>query len=393
MINKFVSFLAEEKNASIPHLRHLAGESHFYSKNESDKEIDRLEQLHKYLNNEPSKVESISIKADGSPAFNIGHLVDPNDGKFKFGIAYKGAARGWAFSHEDVDRLYSHNPTLQNKMHQLLDHGSKVVRPQHGIIQGDFMGSKENGTIADEGNKVKFKENTIKYGIDKNSDEGKKLKKAKISLALHTRIDDGHQEYNLLPDKFPFHNDVHIFNNRATRSMFNYDDQKKNTFNLHFNKAKQHLDQIEDHDNLVAGHTDHLQTYINNTVKENVNPTVSGYRKHVAEKLQKEVDKVKRPGTKTIKKKALDEAVMHVDLNNENFKHLFKAHQHLDTAKNALVSAMDEGQQHYEHTIKNEPTKPEGYVVKFQGGNSLDNVAKAVNRGEFSRKNFLDESI
>jgi len=389
----FLQYLSEEKNASIPHLRHLAGESHFYGSNETSKELDRLDNLHKYLKNEKSKVESISIKADGSPAFNAGHLVDPADGQYKFGVAYKGAARGWAFNHDDVDRLYAHNPTLKDKMHQLLEHGSKVIRPQHGIMQGDFMGSKENGTISTEGDKVKFKENTIEYGIDKNTDEGKKLKKAKISLALHTRIDKESPEFNVHPGKFPHSDDVHIFNNYANRSMFNYDEPKQNTFDLHYNKAKQALSQIEDHDNLVAGHTDHLQTYVNSIVKTGKNPTVAGYRSHVAKRMQTAVDKVKRQATKDVKTQEMNNTLMHIDLNTNNFKHLFKVHTHLDNAKNQMVDAMNEGQQHYEHNIKGEATHPEGYVVKFQGGDGLDNVAKVVNRGEFSRKNFLDESI
>jgi hypothetical protein len=109
--------------------------------------------------------------------------------------------------------------------------------------------------------------------------------------------------------------------------------------------------------------------------------------------MQSAVDKVKRQATKDIKTKEMNDSLMHIDLNVNNFKHLFKAHTHLDTAKNQMVDAMNEGQQHYEHNIKGEQTHPEGYVVKFQGGDGLDNVAKVVNRGEFSRKNFLDESI
>ena len=70
-----------------------------------------------------------------------------------------------------------------------------------------------------------------------------------------------------------------------------------------------------------------------------------------------------------------------------------EAHQHLDKAKNTIVDALNSGKQHYEHEIKGEQTHPEGYVVKYKGGNSLDNVAKVVNRQEFSRKNFLDEAF
>ena len=45
----FIEYLSEEKNASIPHLRHLAGESHFYGEQESDDEMKRLEEMQKSI--------------------------------------------------------------------------------------------------------------------------------------------------------------------------------------------------------------------------------------------------------------------------------------------------------------------------------------------------------
>ena len=42
-----------------------------------------------------------------------------------------------------------------------------------------------------------YKENLIQYGYDKKSDEGKSLKKAKISVSLHTRLTGDQPEYNI----------------------------------------------------------------------------------------------------------------------------------------------------------------------------------------------------
>lgn len=389
----FIEYLSEEKNASIPHLRHLAGESHFYGEQESDDEMKRLEEMHKHMTGQNSNVESISMKADGSPSFNMGYLEDPRDKQVKFGVAYKGAARGFAFNQDDVNRLFGHNEGLKSKMGQLLEHGSKVVRPYHGLIQGDFMGSSKDNTLRKEGNKVKFKENTIDYSIDKNSAEGKALGKAKIMVALHTRVDGDNNEYNLNPNKFPKHNDVAVFNNKVYHEPEKYTDEQRKTFETNFNKAKEHLSKIRDHTSLVNGLTDHLQTYINSTVKDNVNPTVSGFKSHLTEKLNKDVAKLKSEKGRQRKTDEMKSTLFRLDENKEDFKHLFTAHQHLDKAKNTIVDALNSGKQHYDHEIKGEQTHPEGYVVKFKGGNSLDNVAKLVNRQEFSRKNFLDEAF
>ena len=389
----FIEYLREEKNASIPHLRHLAGESHFYGKQESDDEMKRLEELHKHMRGQKSSVESISMKADGSPSFNMGYVEDPRDKQVKFGVAYKGAARGFAFNQDDVNRLFGHNEGLKSKMGQLLEHGSKVVRPYHGVIQGDFMGSSKDKTLRKEDNKIKFKENTIDYSLDKNSAEGKALGKAKIMVALHTRVHGDNNEYNLHPNKFPTHSDVAVFNNKVYHEPEKYTEEQKQTFEKSFNKAKEHLSKIRDHTSLVDGLTDHLQTYINSTVKGNVNPTVAGFKDHLTEKLNKDVAKLKSEKGRQRKTDEMKSTLFRLDKNKEDFKHLFAAHQHLDKAKNTIVDALNAGKQHYNHEIKGEQTHPEGYVVKFKGGNNLDNVAKLVNRQEFSRKNFLDEAF
>lgn len=392
-MKSFLEFLSEEKNASIPHLRHLAGESHYYGEKETDDELKRLEHLHKHLSGEDSNVQSISMKADGSPSFNMGYVKDPEDGETKFGVAYKGAARGFAFNQNDVNRLFGHNEGLRSKMSQLLEHGHKVVRPYHGLIQGDFMGSKKDGTLKKEDGKIKFKENTIDYSIDHNSSEGKALNKAKIMVALHTRIDGENNEYNLKPNGFPQHSDVALFNNSVQHEPNNYTEEQRKEFQKNFDKAKEHLGKIRDHTSLVDGLTDHLQTYINSTVKSNSAPTVSGFRSHLNEKLQKQVDKLKSEKGKQKKRDEINSTLFRVDENKKDFEHLFKAHKHLDDAKNVLVDTLNSGKQPYNHEIKGEQTHPEGYVVKYKGSNSLDNVAKVVNRGEFSRKNFLDETI
>lgn len=372
------NFLVEAKSKAIKHLTHLGGEAHLMGKKETEEDLSRLENLHNYLNNQKSSVTSVGIKADGSPSFEMGHVTDPETNEKKFGVAYKGAARGYAFTQDDVDEKFGHNPGLHSKMSQLLEHGRKIVSPLHGVIQGDFMGSHKDGTIQDEGDQITHKENLIKYGYPKNSDEGKALKRAKISLSLHTRIDKEQPEYNIDTDKLYNHPDVHVFNNKMSRKNLAYGPQEMDEFNKNFQKAKNHLDMIDNHDELVDGHTEHLQTYINKTVREGTNPSVAGYKSHLSTRLQKEVDKVSRPQNKLQKSMAMQNMLNHVDNNSLQFKNLFTAHKHLDAAKNVMLRALENSEQNQSHTVNGKETKPEGFVVGYKDGS----VSKVVNRSK-----------
>lgn len=383
---KFKTFLAEEKSAAIPHLQHLGGEEHFFSKDRSDADLDRLRNLHHYLKNEKSTVNSVGVKADGSPSFEMGHVINPKTGEKQFGVAYKGAARGYAFDQADIDQKFGHSEGLHSKMSQLLEHGKKIMSPVHGLVQGDFMGSHKDGTIKETDGKITHKENTITYGYDKNSNEGKALKRAKISLALHTKLDgEGGREYNLDKSKFYEHPDVHLWDGRFHRTNVKYNPEDEELFQKHFTAGQNKLNDLRDHDGLVEGHSDHLQTYINKTVREGTNPTASGYRSHLKEKLQKDVDKVKTDAAKQRKTDYMDGMLSHIDENKDEFGKLFSAHQSLDKAKGVLLNSLEKSGQNQEHTINGQPTKPEGFVVGYKDGD----VRKVVNRSEFSKLNFL----
>ena len=164
---RFLDFLteAETKSKAIKHLTHLGGEAQFVNKAETNKDLTRLEDLHTHLSGGKSSVQSIGVKADGSPSFEMGHVINPDTGEKQFGVAYKGAAKGYAFTPAQVKEKFGHSPGLASKMGQLLEHGGKVMSPLHGVVQGDFMGSKKDGTIQTEGNKVTTKEQLIKYEI------------------------------------------------------------------------------------------------------------------------------------------------------------------------------------------------------------------------------------
>jgi hypothetical protein len=385
-MKNFLQYLIEEKSKAIPHLMHLAGESHLSSKEENDGEMERLKDLHNYLAGEKSSVTSVGVKADGSPSFEMGHVTNPKTGEKQFGVAYKGASKGYAFDKNDIQEKFGHAPGLASKMSQLLEHGSKVMSPLSGVVQGDFMGSKKDNTIKTEGNKVTHQENLIKYSYPKNSDEGKNLSKAKISIALHTRIDKPEREYNVNASKFNSHPDVHIFDQKFSRedSRHHIDDHAE--FDKHFNNATKAFGKLRDHNGLVEGHTDHLQTYINKTVRTGEGPSAAGYKKHLSERLQKDVDKVKMPKTKASKKEHMDSMLHDVEENKDQFTHLFTGHKSLEKARDVLLKSLESSPQKQEQTINGKDKKPEGFVVSYK-----DNSArKVVNR---SKEGFSGQNL
>jgi hypothetical protein len=388
-MKNFTQFLieeAQEKSKAVKHLQHLGGEAHFYGKKESDADLTRLGDLHKYLSGEKSSTKSVVIKADGSPAFEMGHVMNPATGHKEFGVAYKGAAKGYAFNQKDIEDKFGHSEGLKSKMGQLLEYGKKVVSPIHGVYQGDFMGSAKDKTIKKEGNEITHKENLIKYHYPADSEEGKALKKAKISVSLHTRLDTPQPEYEVDTSKFHKSPDVHIFNNKLNKRNINYNLDDRAAFEKHYTNAGKLLHSIHDHDNLVKGHTEHLQTYINKTVREGTTPTTAGYTKHLQTKLQKEVDKVKRPETKLKKSIDMQNMTNHVQQNKEDFDKLFKAHKELDSGKNILLKTLENSGQNQKHTIDGKPTNPEGFVVAYHDGS----VSKVVNR---SKEGFSGQNL
>ena len=376
-MKQFIHYLTEESK-SAKHITHLAGEEHFNGKNQTTADLGRLEDLHNWMSGEKSGTKSVEIKADGSPSFEMGYVKNPKTGQKEFGVAYKGAAKGYAFTPEDVNEKFGHAPGLASKMGQILEHGRKVVSKIHGVYQGDFMGSAADKTIKKEGNEITHKENLIKYHYPADSEEGQKLAKSKISLHLHTRIDTDEPQYDIDKSKFHQSSDVHIFDNKLQKNNINYNLDDRKEFGKHFEAAKKYLGSIENHDDLVGGHSEHLHTYINKTVREGTVPNVQGYANHLKTRLQKEVDKVVKPETKLKKATHMQNMLAHVQRNKEGFTNLFRGHQALDKAKGVLLRTLQNSGYKQRHTVDGKDTHAEGFVVANRDGS----LSKVVDRSK-----------
>lgn len=334
---------------------------------------------------------SITTKYDGSPSIVFGR--HPENGKFF--VASKSAFNKTPkinYTEDDIDKNHGHAPGLAAKLKIALKHLPKVT-PKEGIYQGDIMHSgvqsKANpgGDVQMFAGKANFKPNTITYSTKGN--EGEAVSKSKIGVAIHTAyhgstFDNMKAKYNAGSAGFHTHPDVHLLDVSHPVEKSKYSEAQQDAFKKHMAQAEESHKQLKSGSGYDAlqGHTDHIKTYINRTVRESTSPSTEGYRTHLAELHQKAADKVKTASAKAAKTAVGAELVGHTKKHQEHFDNLWKMHHHLQSAKNELVHALSTHTR-YTHTIGGARVKPEGFVATIN-----NRPTKLVDREEFSKANF-----
>lgn len=392
-MHKFKTMLIE--TASEDKLKHLEhAEDHVI--NSGDKgfahAFHNLQDVHDQLHGKHNSAK-ITTKYDGSPSVVFGH--HPETGKFF--VATKSAFNKEPklnYTHEDVEANHGNSPGLAAKMHHALKHLPKIT-PSHGVYQGDLLHSgvksKDNpeGDVESEKGKFHFKPNTITYSTEHGSDEGKKIAKSKLGIAVHTAYDGNNFETmkaRYAPDlsHFKHHPDVHNVDTQDDAHRAEMTPAQHETFKTHLHAATKTFNETppEAH-NAIEGHQEHLKKYINSTVRDNSTPSVSGYVAHLKQSHLKEIGKVKTEKSINQKTDTMNRDLSHVEHNKEHFGNILKMHHHLQKAKDQLVGALS-AKPKFEHHIGGLPTKPEGYVVVRN-----NRPTKLVDRAEFSRANFL----
>jgi hypothetical protein len=388
---KFLTFLREEtekKEDAAEHLKHLPhtedlmfdhGEKGFHDA------VSLLGKAHEHLTKGHGD-STITTKYDGSPSVVFGH--HPQTGKFF--VATKSAFNKTPklnYTDKDIEENHGHAPGLASKMKEVLHHLPKVT-PKKGVYQGDLMYGK--GDVKEHKGSYHFTPNTITYKTKKDSEEGNKIAKSKIGFVVHTKyhgpsLDKMKARFD--PDKHNFkkHSHVNLIDNEMDFSKVKHSPENEKNYKHHMEEAqKAYRSAPHDTFGVTTPHSEHLNTYINHTVKTDETPSTKGYVEHLKQKYQKRADKVK---TEKAKAKHLDELknhIKHVNAHKDRFDSLFKIHHHLEQAKNALVSSLSSHPK-FEHSIEGKPTDPEGTVVSHPE----HGMAKLVNRPEFAKANLL----
>lgn len=375
-MKSFIKFLHEEINTKVGGIAHL--------EHPSDRTFDgkdSAEHAISTLRGAISGKTPITRKIDDKMSFQT--IRDENG---KVGVKYKGVGSHYNFTPEDVDSQHGHKPYLAEPLKSVLAHAGKVLPRRSGEWQGGFLSTPEQRTIS--GGKISHSPNTIEYSVPTSSEEGKKLKNSKVSMAIHTELKGAERTPTPVTNTSEFrqHPDAHLMNHVVTGQ------ERNNADPIKMQTASSHLDQAEklmkNHTYAhLAGHEKHLRTYINSTIRNNETPSTEGYIKHLHEKHQKEIDKVKTPKAKDQKIEQRDSDISHVINNKKAFDKTFAIHHHIQSATNSLADALSTSAHGgYEHKFAStgESTNPEGFVAAGHDGNLL----KIVNRKEFSAANF-----
>lgn len=277
----------------------------------------------------------------------------------KVGVKYKGTGATYNFSQEDIKKQHSEKPYIAGPLMNILKHVHKVLPKGPGEYQGGYLSSLEDRT--EEDGKIGHKPNTIRYSVDKNSAEGKKLAKAPLSIALHSRIAEDGSTTPIGEGELQDHPDVHLMSHLVSGEERKLSPEAKRKALEHIAAAKK-LSKEHSHDH-HQGHEETLLRYANSTIDTGEKPSAKGYAKFLQAHHEKLIDKMKSEKGKAQKTEAMKAAINHVNDNLEKFDRTFDVHHHIQQATYAVADSLSKtAHGGYSHHIDGQEAAGEGFV-------------------------------
>lgn len=403
-MKNFKSYLSEQKNT---HMTHIEDQVIYGGVKGARDAILALRSLRDMLAGNSKGSTDVTVKWDGAPAVFAG--IDPGDGQFfvaKKGIFNKNPKV--YKSHEDIENDTSGD--LQTKLKIAYDELSKLgIR---GVVQGDIMfTSNDLKTETIDGSKyLTFHPNTIMYAIPVDSDEAKRIKKARIGVVFHTSYDGATFEtmkasYGVDIDKFKKVSSVWAetatirdLSGTATLTKKDTDEVTKALSDAGkiFRKiAGSTLREIEKNPDFAGM----IETHNNRYVR--AGEAVKDTKKHVDNLIQFINDKFEKEASKrsTEKGKAAQYAKRDEILkffsekNKNNLKLVFDLQKAIVVAKLIIINKLDRLK-----TINTFVKTKTGFKVTGQEGFvAIDRIGggavKLVDRLEFSTNNFSPDIL
>ena len=394
MIN-FQSFLAEAadnklQQDKLKHLEHPEDHPLHAGAEGYQHAVKTLHATNQAMQGKPSDAH-ITSKWDGSPSIVFGH--HPTTGKFF--VASKSAFNKdpkLNYTNEDIEKNHGHAPGLVEKLKHSLQHLPKVA-PEKGVYQGDLMYSgKDKKSVGDE---THFKPNTITYGVKKGSPEGRKVAASKLGVVVHTQYkgkDLESMKASFKPDtnNFKQHADVNVISHDVDASKSHHTPQEQKEFEHHMSEAEKVHQELVKKKGYAAleRHGEAMKTHINAKIRTGEAPSFEGYKQHLTDKANKDIEKLKSEKGKAARQTAHALAMKQLQQDKPHIENAFKLHHHLQAAKNILARGLSSAHSDYSTHLEGEhghlqKSAGEGHVVTVNGMPS-----KIVNRQEFSAANF-----
>lgn len=401
---KFSTYIAEEKNTHMTHIEDLVLDGGVKGARQA---IVALQSLRDMLAGNSKKKSKITVKWDGAPAVFAG--IDPTDGKFfvaKKGIFNKNPKV--YKNHAEIDADTSGD--LASKLKIAYDELSKAGIK--GVIQGDIMFTKDD-LKSENIDGVKywvFHPNTIAYAVEADSEEGRRIRAARIGIVFHT-VYKGNSFENMSAS-YGF--DINTLNKSSGLWAVSADLQDlSGTVNMTsaetelvtklLSRAGQlfrqvpatFFDTLKDNSELNAK----INTF-NNTFFRNKSSQPAPAKKtadlitFIKGKFQADIDKLKTEASKS-KKRAEMETVVGLlsGTGAANMARVFEMQQLLSDAKLIIINKLDTlnmTKTFVKTTRGYKVTKAEGFVaIDTIGGGAV----KLVDRLEFSTNNFDPDII
>jgi hypothetical protein len=392
----FAQFLKEEtekpansKEGKLTHLRHLEDEV-LHGGHEGIGRADQfLQAAHEHLQGKDNDTH-FSTKYDGAPSIVYGK--HPKTGKFF--VATKSAFNKDPkinYTDKDIEANHGHAPGLVAKLKEALHHLPKIMPKHGGVYQGDLMYG--HGDVSTKGGQHHFTPNTLTYSSPADSAEGRRIKGSKLGIVTHTEYKGKGDLENmkagvLTPEsreKFKQDPDVNHIDPTEHPNPANYTSAEKTKFEEAREAARQAYKKMRPEAmETMAGHGTDMEAHVNNMIKTGGDPSVDGYIKHLNDRHDKEIAKLKRPETVEKKSQAHADVISHIVKHKKDFQNALEVHKNLQKAKDVLTHVMAKNSK-FGHSIGGEATAPEGAV----GVDKEGNMTKFVDRKEFSRQNFL----
>lgn len=349
-------------------------------------------------------------KIDGSPSC----IAASNFHGDRF-VATKGffaKDRKIARTPDDVKKYFGHAPDLARKMLKLLSHLDEINIPTNEIWQGDFLFDSETVFEADLGGElcVAFHPNTIVYAIPLKDPLARKVKRADIGVAWHTRyvgadVDALHISFDVSLNEIQqtptvFQIDGSIGNPDKSSA---FDQDKFLELQKLLSEIRSDVHKLQEKHVLETIATDsNMQTYFlsfrNYLIKAFNTQHSSDYSKQmlswVKDKFDKEIAKKKMQKTKdaleATKEAELDKLRQ---LGSSALYDIGDAQKQIVELKEELIRKLESlaGWKTFLKYVDAGylPTGEEGYAISDTEGN----IQKFVSRLEFSKANFSKDVV
>lgn len=375
--------------------------------------INALRELRDMLAGSSSRAYDITLKWDGAPAIFFGIVPDGYEGAGSFFVSKKGLFNKtpkYYTSDQQINEDTSGD--LAQKLKVALSELPKVYPDTKDIFQGDMMftSSDLSTETIDEESYVTFHPNTIVYAMPESSEEGDRVRSAKMGIAVHTRyrgthFTDMNVTYDVKEEEFNAHQDVWLRDSQLQNVSGSYTLTKKETDEVTsaissagkiFQViASSTIQSIENDDELARAIETFNNVYVRaNEPIKNTEQHVDNLIQHITDKFEKEAQKRKTDKGRQSQYDRRDKFLeFFSDSNKKNLRLMFDLQNAIIIGKLLIMDKLNRlnSSSTFVKTADGyKVTGHEGYVVIDRLSNG---AYKLVDRMTFSYHNFSPEII